>query len=261
MEVLLSTGSLYTLPLEEIFEMASSAGFDGIELLISPGFSKRHPLDQLKELSAILPIRALHAPFIRFRHWRGKISSLRKSVEWARQLGAQVVTFHPPNWLNLEFRFWQWMKGIRDFQREVGDGDVAVSIENMPLVGLNIRFCGYFWSSTRKLLRFAEEKNLFLTFDCTHMGTRRIDFIEEFLLFYRSGRVKNIHFSDYRPFHEHLYPGKGHLPLTRFLHLLGRIGYGEFLTVEITPQELPEDREKQLEALQSLLEYIKASIL
>jgi len=93
------------------------------------------------------------------------------------------------------------------------------------------------------------------------MGTRRIDFIEEFLLFYRSGRVKNIHFSDYRPFHEHLYPGKGHLPLTRFLHLLGRIGYGEFLTVEITPQELPEDREKQLEALQSLLEYIKASIL
>jgi len=31
--------------------------------------------------------------------------------------------------------------------------------------------------------------------------------------------------------------------------------------VEITPQELPEDRGRQLEALQSLLEYIKASVL
>ena len=258
MVISLSTGSLYHLPLQEIFEIGREAGFEGMEVLIAEGFSKRHPLDELLRLSEeVLPVKSIHTPFLRFRHWRGRISSLKKAVKWAKELGAEVVTFHPPNWLNFEFRFWQWMRWVKDFQAEVGQG-VAVAIENMPLVGSEVRFCGYFWSKTERLLKFAREKNLYLTFDTTHMGTRKMDIIPEFLAFYETGRVKNIHFSDWSPFREHRYPGKGLLPLSRFLNLLGRIGYGELLTVELTPKDLPKERDQIVAALEALTSYIKA---
>lgn len=257
MKICLSTGTLYHLPLGEIFQIARESGFEAVEVLISPDFSKHHPLEELKRLSEeVLPVAAIHTPFLRFRHWRGRISSLKKAAAWARELGARVVTFHPPSWLNLELRFWQWMRGVKDFQAEVGQG-VAVAIENMPLVSTEIRLSGYFWSKTERLLEFARRKNLYLTFDTTHMGTRFVDIIPQFLGFYSTGRVCNVHFSDWSPFREHRYPGKGQLPLSRFLNTLRRLDYSGLLTVEITPKELPREREKMVRALTTLSDYIK----
>ncbi len=257
MIICLSSGSLYHLPIAEVFQIAREAGFEGMEVLISQGFSRKHTLEELRGLSEeVLPVKGIHTPFLRFRHWRGRISSLKKAVAWARELGAEVVTFHPPNWLNFEFRFWQWMRGVKDFQAEVGQG-VAVAIENMPLVGSEFRLCGYFWSKTERLLKFAERKNLFLTFDTTHMGTRFVDIIPQFLNFYNTGRVRNVHFSDWSPFREHRYPGRGMLPLSRFLNLLRRLGYEGLLTVELTPRELPEDRKGIVTSLRTVAEYIK----
>jgi len=261
MILLLSTGTLYTSSLEEVFDIGKETGFDGIEVLINKGFSRRHPLDKLLHLSEdILPIYTLHAPFFRLRHWRGKISALKKTVRWAGELSCQLITFHPPNWVNLEFAFWQWLRWIKDFQREVGGGRVAVAIENMPWMGARAKWSPYFWGRTQKLLLLLERKNLLLTFDCTHMGTKRPDFLKEFLLFYSTGRIRNIHLSDYRPFQQHLYPGDGILPLTRFLYLLGRLRYSGFLTVELNPRFLPQDQKEKREALKTLVEYIRGIV-
>ena len=40
MKILLSAGSLYTLPLPKIFELARDTGFDGVEVIISPDYPR-----------------------------------------------------------------------------------------------------------------------------------------------------------------------------------------------------------------------------
>ena len=36
----LSTGSLFTLPLQRVFELAAESGFDGVELIINQDFQR-----------------------------------------------------------------------------------------------------------------------------------------------------------------------------------------------------------------------------
>ena len=70
MDVILSTGSLYRYPLPEVFQIAKSAGFDGIELLIARGNSD-FGADYMQALSDEyeLPILSLHSPFMMCDGW------------------------------------------------------------------------------------------------------------------------------------------------------------------------------------------------
>ena len=64
------------------------------------------------------------------------MDSLRMSIELAADRGIPLVNFHPPSWMGGEIGFWRWLYSVHDFQKEVGrNGQVAVTIENMPWVG------------------------------------------------------------------------------------------------------------------------------
>jgi sugar phosphate isomerase/epimerase len=257
MKICLSTGSLFKLPLAEIFHIAKESGFDGLELLICPRISKPYDLEEAMRLSwEVLPVKGVHVPFFRFRGWQGKISSLKKAITWARVLGGEVVTFHPPNWLNLEFIFWLWMFRVKNFKQETG-GLVHLSIEIMPVENPENRFSGYFLNDPLSLKAFAKKKGLALTLDTTHMATRNQDLIPFFLSIYEEGLVKNIHLSDFKPFKQHLFPGKGNLPMMRFLNLLKHLNYRELLTIEVTPNELPETEKETVEKLKILVDFIR----
>lgn len=257
MELCLSTGSLFKLTLPEIFEIAREAGFEGIELLICRRVSRPYDLETAMELSErVLPVKAVHSPFFRFKNWQGKISSLKRAVTWARLLGAKVVTFHPPSWLNLEFFFWLWLRGVKDFEEETGRA-VALSMEIMPVVGKKGRVSGYFWNNPHSLVKFAKRRNLCVTLDITHMATRDQDIIPLFLSLYEPELVRNIHFSDFGQGQQHRFPGRGNLPITRFLNLLRHLAYRGLLTVELTPRELPDSRAELVEELKALVDYVK----
>ncbi len=148
------------------------------------------------------------------------------------------------------------MYRIIDFQKEVGAEGVAVTLENMPWVG-RFRINPHILSSTEKLLEFIREKNLYLTFDCTHMGSGKANFINDFYMLYNSGRIRNIHFSDYGHGREHLLPGHGILPLTRFLNHLRSTDYNETLTLELSPHEFPRDERIIVESLREILRYLR----
>ena len=113
-------------------------------------------------------------------------------------------------------------------------------MENMPWTG-RFKTNQYILSQTEKMIEFIKERNLYQTFDCTHMGSGKANFINDFYLFYDSGRIRNIHFSDYGHGREHLLPGHGILPLTRFLNHLSTTDYNETLTLELSPHEFPRD--------------------
>ena len=256
MRISLSTGTLFTFPLKKAFTMAAEVGFDGVELIINQDFQRVNCRMLLAELGSILPILSIHAPFMPLDGWGNQIDSLKRSVELAAQAGVSLVNFHPPSWLGLEIGFWRWMYRIHDFQKEIGGGEVLLTIENMPWTG-KFKTNEYILSQTEKMIEFISDRNLYQTFDCTHMGSGKANFINDFYLFYGSGRIKNIHFSDYGHGREHLLPGHGILPLTRFLNHLSSTRYDDTVTLELSPHEFPHNEEVIVESLKEILHYLR----
>lgn len=256
MQISLSTGTLFTFPLEKVFRIAKLAGFDGVELIVNQEFQKVNSRRLVKDLAETVPVFSIHAPFMPLDGWGSPMDSLKRSVEIAADCCVPLVNFHPPSWLGGEFRYWRWLYRIMDFQEEVGQGGVIVTLENMPWVGrFNIN--PHILSNTEKMIEFLQERNLYLTFDCTHMGSGRANFINDFYLFYNTGRIKNIHFSDYGHGREHLLPGRGILPLTRFLNHLRSTDYSQTLTLELSPHEFPRDEGIIIESLKEIKSYLE----
>jgi len=240
--------------------MAAEAGYDGMEVIISETLRGHQGYRLLCDLNEIAPIYVLHAPFHGIRGWGDRMRALIKTIELAKGLAVPMVNFHPPKWLNLEVKFWRWMYSVGDFQKELGDGALTIAVENMPCREKLLRFHPYILRRTGDMVRFIEERNLYLTFDCAHMGTTRANFEGNFLRLYKTRRVKNIHLSDYRNGREHLLPGRGILPLADFLRRLKESRYDEMITLEIIPQELPEDEGAIKEALREMALYIRAEL-
>ncbi|MBI5484836.1 MAG: sugar phosphate isomerase/epimerase, partial [Deltaproteobacteria bacterium] len=256
MLISLSTGSLYTLPLRRVFELAAEAGFDGVELIINQDFVGVDPVKLVSDLQKITTIHSIHSPFMLLDGWGDPVEALKKSVEIASECGIPLVNFHPPAWMGLEISFWRWLYKVRDFQQEVGmNGKVMVTVENMPWVG-EYKINPNILAKPQRMVEFIKEHNLYMTFDCTHMGSGHTSFINDFFLFYETGRIRNIHFSDYGHGREHLLPGRGILPLTRFLNHLRSTEYQRTVTLELDPREFPAGEHATLECLKEMLAFM-----
>jgi len=255
MKLILSSGSLYTLPMHHVFEMARQTGFDGMEVIINQDFQYGRNVELLNELTQIMPITSLHAPFIILDNWGNKIDQLRKTADLAIATDIPLITFHPPSWAAMEWKFRRYLHSIEDFQEEIGQNRVTITLENMPHTGpLNVNT--YMLNQTESMISFMQRHNLFLTFDTAHMGTSKANFLVDFHHFYDSGMMRHIHFSDYANRREHLLPGHGSLPLTRFLNHLRETDYDRTLTLELSPREFPERADLILEVLTEVHSYL-----
>jgi sugar phosphate isomerase/epimerase len=257
MHISLSTGSLFTMPLHKICELSAQSGFDGIELIINQVFVGVNSSKLVASLQEITTIHSIHAPFMPLDGWGGPADSLRLSIELAAERSIPLVNFHPPSWMGFEIGFWRWLYGVRDFQKEIGrGGQVAVTIENMPWVG-KFKINPNILSNTQRMIDFILEHNLFMTFDCTHMGSGKANFINDLYQLYDTGRIRNIHFSDYGNGREHLLPGHGILPLTRFLNHLRNTDYQSTVTLELDPAEFPKSEAHILESLKEINAFLR----
>lgn len=254
MRILFSTGSLYYLPLEDVFHLAKEAGFDGCDLVIDRRFGDADYLETVKACLEILPVCSVHAPFTRVKAWGTQRDALIRSVEIAKILGAQVVNFHPPSWFSLELSFFKWFRGINDFQNAFGAEGIYIAIENMPRIGKRLMLAPYILNNYRALIAFGLTKNLHFTFDITHLGTFGHDPIVAFLRYFTTERLKNIHISDCRAHKSHLFLGRGDLPIAKLLNTMRRMGYDGMVTLEISPDEFPKTREW----LVKMMEYQRA---
>ncbi|NTV50284.1 MAG: sugar phosphate isomerase/epimerase [Geobacteraceae bacterium] len=253
----LSSGSLFTLPLQRVFELAAESGYDGLELIINQDFQRVNAAKLVRSLQEIATIHSIHAPFMELDGWGGPIDSLKRSIELAAECDIPLVNFHPPSWMGLEVGFWRWLYSIHDYQNELGlGGKVAVAMENMPWVG-KWKINPNILSNMQRMVDFIRDHNLYMTFDCTHIGSGKTDFINDFFLCYDSDRILNIHFSDYGHGREHLLPGHGILPLTRFLNHLRSTEYQSTVTLELDPRELPKAEHNILESLKDILSFLR----
>jgi sugar phosphate isomerase/epimerase len=243
MKVLFSSGTLYHLPVKEVFRLAKEAGFDGCDLVINRSLDEPHFQDTIKEALTILPAYSLHVPFTKLQMWGAQISALARSVQTAKELGIRLVNFHPPSWFRHEITFYRWFRKIRDFQKELDCQGVLLAIENMPLIGKRLKLAPYVLNDYRDLIEFGVKRNLYFTFDTTHIGTFDYDAVVSFLSFYKTERLMNVHLSDSMATESHLFLGKGVLPVARLLNTMRRVGYDEMVTLEVAPQELPVTKE------------------
>jgi sugar phosphate isomerase/epimerase len=94
MKLILSAGSLYTLPPTQVFEMARDVGFDGMEVIINHDFSGSKHLDHLRDLQSILPVLSIHAPFFEIDGWGNKIDQLKICADLALNAGVPLINFH-----------------------------------------------------------------------------------------------------------------------------------------------------------------------
>lgn len=257
MNILFSTGSLYHLPLKEIFLIAREAGFDGCDLVVTSTLDYRHYKEILQECIEILPVGALHVPFQRVPSWGNQIEALIRSTEVAKEFNIPLVNFHPPSWFHLEIRFMRWFRGVTDFQKELQCEGVCIALENMPLMGKSIRFASYLLNDFKDVLDFGIDRNLYFTFDTTHIATFDYDVILAFLKVFKTGRLKHTHLSDYSSPYSHLFLGGGRLPIVRLLNTMKAVDYTGTISLEVSPWELPATREWLISVLSYASSFLK----
>lgn len=260
MRILFSTGSVTHLPIESVFELVKEAGFDGCDLVMGRLFNDPGYRSRVVDCMRVLPIYSIHAPYAHIEAFGDEVQALRRSLELAEELGSQVVTFHPPSWFARQFSFLRWFRRVRDFQAELGCKSVDLALENMPLRRLILPT--YVLSDYRRLVKFGMARNLYFTYDVTHLGSCGQDIVDALLLYLGTGRLRNVHVSDYSLWREksHLGIGRGELPIVRLLNTMSRLGYDSCVTLELAPQELPKTREWLLKVMSYVCSYLRLQL-
>jgi len=235
-KLILSTGSLYTFPLEKIFEIGQEAGFSGFELMLRPAENYSSIEDLLKTIgTAGAVVNALHSPFLYGGRFKNQWKAPLETLAIAKELGASLVIVHPPFGRLLRgFNRRRFADLLRKLKEGAG-GEIKIVTENMPLRKIFGMFPVNAWAlgTMGELERFLEANQVPLTLDITHLATRGINPQEMWERV--KSRVINIHISDYLKGVEHLLPGRGRVNIGGFLGRVSKSGYDGFVTLEICP--------------------------
>lgn len=250
--VLFSTGSLYVFDVAYCFELAASAGFDGIEIMCDERYSTRDPA-YLKRMTKDygLPVLVAHTPFSpRLPGWRAdndEVKRVEYTLDLAHELKAETIVVHLPRkrgqvtlqvnqrrwtlpWRPILYPVKNWME--QELPALQARTKVKIGIENMPskyVAGQEVN--PSWWNEPEEWSRVHE----WLTLDTTHWATRKVDPLAAYRM--AEGRVCHIHLSNYDG-REHQLPHKGNLNLKTFLRALNADGYTGTVSLELSPGSL-----------------------
>lgn len=242
--VVLSTTSVYPESTASAFEVASSLGYDGIELMvgIDPVAADIDAVEKLSDYHE-MPVTSVHAPclLVTQRTWGSdQWERLVRSADAAKRLGANVVVVHPP------FR-WQasyastFVEGIRVLTEDTG---ILFCVENMypwRTPAGELKAYSPHWDPTE----FPYEN---LTLDLSHASTARMSSVEYVRAW--GSRLRHIHLTDgsgsFKD--EHLIPGHGDQQADEVLRLALETGFDGQVVLEINSRSAGSrsSREDQL---------------
>ena len=248
----LSTSSVFPESTAVAFELASSLGYDGVEVMVGTDAMSQDSatLEALRDHYQI-PILSIHAPclLITQRVWgTDPWGKLEKAQVVADQLGASTVVVHPP------FR-WQ-----REYARSFEDGiarmeevtDVRFAVENMYPWRAGPSALGAYapdWDIRNQDYRHA-------TVDLSHTAVSRTDPRE--MVADLGDRVAHVHLADGTDSarDEHLVPGRGDQPVAEVLQSLRDAGFSGTVIAEVTTRSAA-NREERVADLRETLEFTR----
>ncbi len=252
--LLLSTGSLFHLPLPLVAHLATGSGFGGLELIVNdPGLQ---PGPAMEAVDTVCPVRSLHAPFRQWSRWGGHLNSWKATTTLANALPqCDHITLHPPTDRLSTMIQNRWFTRAHDLSLLLdAKGRLRYSLENLPWA----QAPPFGRDELDKLVAQCRKKNVGMTFDVCHMGVSGYNVLTA-LDRIPVEMIYNVHFSDARAYREHMAPGTGDLPLDDFLVRLGSRGYAGHLTLELEPAAFPEqetDIETMLKAIRVHMETV-----
>lgn len=256
LKISLSTSSVNPLDVKVAFNAAKLVGYDGVELMISPS-KLTQDLSYVQQLidEMEMPVTSVHAPTLllcKFVWGTGPEGKLTKSVDFARNIGADTVVVHPP------FKTNHYAHHFIDIANKLTrENPVDVAIENMfpwMVKGREVQMYGPSWEETC-------EKADHLTFDFSHAALSDMDVMSFFNKYWHKVRV--IHFTDGSKRNrmkgdaikdEHMLPGEGDMPLKEVYSLLKEKGWEGQTVLEINTRKHRTITNK-LPALSQSLEY------
>lgn len=246
--VALSTASVYPEGTASTFELATTLGYDGIELMVWTDPISQNP-DAVADLVQAhqVPVVAVHAPclLVTQRVWSpDPWERLTRSVEAAQQLGAGVVVVHPP------FR-WQ-REYARDFPAKVDaladETGVVVAVENM-----------YPWRAGGRELKAylpdwdpTDESYRHCTLDLSHTAVSGSDALT--MAADLGERLAHVHLADGTGSarDEHLVPGRGSQPCDILLERLARDAWEGAIVLEVTTRRAKSRDERENDLAEAL---------
>ena len=226
----MSTSCVFPLPVASAFRLASEAGFDGVEVMITEDPATRSA-SRLAALSREygIPVLSVHVPVLPFTQFvwgTDPAEKLERSAELAVDLGARTVVVHPP------YR-WQPRYAGR-FMSHVdevsGDYRVEVAVENMFPIAVGPLRVGAFSPGWDPIASGARA----VTLDFSHAALAGRDSLE--LAMSAGGRLRHVHLCDstgYGRSDEHLIPGRGTQPVAEVLQYLAQRGWNGSLVAEV----------------------------
>lgn len=231
--LLCSTGPLYMLPLGQVFDAFSRAGFTGAEVMVTTEPQSQDP----KALTAVsqdfgVRVEAIHAPFLlltRSVFTSDPLEKIKRSTELAQGVGAPLVVVHPAyRW---QLGYGQWLE--RDVTTFGESEEVTVAVENMFPVWVR----GRAFTFHRSLGVEDMKKFPAITLDTSHLAVSGIDITRAFDEL--ADRIVHIHLSNNlgtgRDSHSPL--TQGVLPIGALLKRIAASGYSGSITLELDVRE------------------------
>ncbi|MFP7759785.1 sugar phosphate isomerase/epimerase family protein [Marisediminicola sp. LYQ85] len=253
----MSTSSVYPLSTEGAFRLAATAGYDGVEVMITSDPSTRS-VDTLRTLSDRYGMRVLsvHAPVLLLSQlvWgRDPVGKLERSADLAAQLGAPVVVAHPP------FR-WQrsFASRFAEIVRATAErSGVSIAVENMfPITtrGITVDAFAPGWDPT---LMDVDA----MTLDFSHAASAGLDSLD--IARNMGPRLRHVHLCDGitsgRHVDEHLRPGDGDQPVAAVLERLAGLGWSGSVVAEINTRAARSEA-RRLEMLGVTLDFARRAL-
>ncbi|PJJ55258.1 sugar phosphate isomerase/epimerase family protein [Compostimonas suwonensis] len=253
----MSTSCVFPLSPEHAFRLASLAGYDGIEVMVTRDETTQSA-DALRALSEkySMPILSIHAPVLLLTHFvwgRDPKVKLERSAALARDVGASTVVVHPP---------FRWQSGYaEDFLQIVRETSAAygteIAVENMfpwKVGGRSLKAYSPGWDPT---VMDADA----VTLDFSHAALSGRDGLE--MATALGTRLRHIHLCDGsgsldegKVFDEHLLPGRGSQPIGEVLGMLVASGWSGHVVAEVNTRKARTEQER-LELLVETLAYAR----
>lgn len=234
----MSTTCVYPLDPEHAFRLASLAGFDGIEVMVTRDEGTQDAA-ALLELSRQfdLPILSIHAPVLLLTHFvwgRDPQVKLERSAQLASEVGASTVVVHPP------FR-WQagYAENFLDIVRATSaTTGIEIAVENMfpwKFAGKGLKAYSPSWDTTTMDCDA-------VTLDFSHCSLSGYDSLE--MAAALGSRLRHVHLCDGsgsldegRVYDEHLLPGHGNEPVAEVLAMLAKARWTGAIVAEVNTRK------------------------
>jgi len=254
--ICLSTSSVFPGSTETTFEIAAQLGFHAVEVMVTtdPDSQNASRLLALSRRYGV-PVSAIHAPCLVLTQfvWGGDpVLKLRRSVELARQLGADVVVVHPP---------FRWQRDYAAcFDELVAElcspGDVLVCVENMypwHVPGRSVAAYSPGWDPR-------DHDWDHVTLDVSHCAAAAVDSVE--MADGLGCRLRHLHLTDGSgaPRDEHLVPGRGVQPVAKLVEQLGESGFRGQFVIEVNTRRTTS-RAGQVADIAASIAFVRTHLL